>query len=180
MLVVLTVVIGLALVAWLLSRSARGGGSPSADAWRRSDSDPNWDDGYRESFHQKALAFLIGEKMSFGKKVVLDQAAKETEFEIDGSTYTLRFNFAAISNFEAGTGINLGIQSMPPTAFNFLCLLYAGLGAHHPELPMRTVEAWFDENRAGPLCKLAWEAYYGPLKEQSEAPSENPQNPLKA
>jgi len=102
----------------------------------------------------------------FERKIpVLDSVARETEFIVDGHTYRLRYGFQAIAGFEEGTGINPAIQPVPPTIFNLMCLLYAGLSEHHPEVKIDQVKAWFNEATSQHLCKIAWESFFGTLPE---------------
>ncbi len=114
------------------------------------------------------------------KKLVLDTGARETVFAIDGVDYTLRYNFQAIAGFEEGTGINPAVSTIPPTVYNFMCLLYAGLRAHHPGLTIETVEAWFNETTSPALCKLAWESFYGSLPDEKPAEGEEAPDPPSA
>jgi hypothetical protein len=114
------------------------------------------------------------------KMLVLDSAARETEFIVDGETYRLRFNFEAIAGFEEGTGINPISEPIPPTTFNIMCLLYAGLQAHHSEITMETVESWFNDQNGVQLGKVAFEAFYGSLPEPKAKDEDGTPDPLKA
>lgn len=118
--------------------------------------------------------------MAKKKIAALDSAARETEFVIDGATYRLRFGFDAIAGFEEGTGINPAITSVPPTIFNLMCLLYAGLRAHHPEVTIETVQSWFTDQTSSELCTIAWESYYGSLPDPKTASDKDAPNPPSA
>jgi hypothetical protein len=118
--------------------------------------------------------------MSNKKIPVLDSAARETEFTVDGVTYRLRYNFDAIAGFEEGTGINPAIESIPPTILNFMSLLYAGLRAHHPEVTIETVQSWFNEETSAQLCKLAYESFYGTLPEPKTVEEKDAPDPPSA
>jgi hypothetical protein len=118
--------------------------------------------------------------MSDKKILVLDSVARETEFTIDGVTYRLRYGFEAIAGFEEGTGIGPAIQPVPPTIYNFMCLLYAGLQAHHPEVTIETVQGWFNESTSAALGELAYKSFYGTLPESKQAEEEALPNPPSA
>jgi len=111
---------------------------------------------------------------------VIDIAAREKEIVIGDVTYRLRYNFNAIAGFEEGTGINPAIQPIPPTLYNFMCLLYAGLRAHHPEVTIDVVMEWFNEANAAELCKLAYESFYGTLPEPKKDEGGEAPNPPSA
>jgi|ERR1035437_545263 hypothetical protein len=107
----------------------------------------------------------------------IDTAASEKEFVIDRKTYRLRYGFDAIAGVEEGTGINPALGSYEPTFFNLMCLLWAGLRAHHPEVTIDTVKTWFvDQDSALALSKLAWESFFGAVP-KSAAKEEIPNPP---
>jgi hypothetical protein len=111
---------------------------------------------------------------------VLDSAARETEFVVDGETYRLRYNFDAIAGFEEGTGINPALEPVSPTIYNFMSLLYAGLRAHHPEVTIEIVMGWFNETNSAELCKIAYESFYGALPEPKKDEGGEAPNPPSA
>jgi hypothetical protein len=106
----------------------------------------------------------------------IDTAASEKEFVIDGETYRLRYGFDAIAGVEEGTGINPALGDFKPTFFNLMCLLWAGLRAHHPTITIDMVKTWFvNQDSALALSKLAWESFFGavpksPAKEEAPNP----------
>ncbi len=104
-----------------------------------------------------------------GKRTVINTVASETELEVGGEIYRLRYDFDAIAGFEEGTGINPVIESIPLTLYNLMCLLYAGLHAHHPDVTIQVVQSWFNEKTAGDLCKVTLESFYGSLPEKKAA-----------
>lgn len=125
-------------------------------------------------------AFLLEKTVDNLKRTVIDLAAKETELVVNGETYKIRYNFDALAGFEEGTGINPAIQPISPTLFNLMCLLYAGLHQHHPDLAIETVKSWFNESASEELCKVAWESFYGALRKSDTDKGDAPPNPLSA
>ena len=118
--------------------------------------------------------------MTHKKMISIDTAARETEISIDGKVYRLRYNFDAIAGFEEGTGVNPALQPIPPTLYNFMCLLYAGLRAHHSDVTIEVVESWFNDQTATDLCKAAWESFYGSLPAPKSGHKEDAENPPRA
>lgn len=117
--------------------------------------------------------------MKDGSMPVLDSAARETEFKVDGVTYTLRHTLISIAGFEAGTGILPATEAIPPTVSNMLCLLYAGLRAHHSDVTMETVSSWFTPDTMDELCAVAWKSFYK-TKPKVELEGERSGNPPSA
>ena len=117
-------------------------------------------------------------KIHTAKAKPIDFAAGEKRLTVFGEEYTLRYGFTAIAGFEEGTGVNPAVDPMPPTLFNFMCLLYAGLSEYHPEVSIETVQSWFNEETSADLCRFAWESFYGALPEKKKGDS--PPNPPSA
>ena len=107
--------------------------------------------------------------MAIGKKLLLDTAANETQLEVDGITYTLRYGFDAIAVFEQTSGFNPVTEAFKPTIMNFITLLYVGLMAHHPDIQLDAIKSWFNEKTSKELCIFAWESFYGSLPQPAEA-----------
>ena len=106
---------------------------------------------------------------------------KYAHVSVDGETYKLIYNYAAIAAAERLAGCNLlmGLENlMSLSASQFLGLLYAAMSKAQPKLTMDDVAELIRLDTMGMLQEALAEAYMNSLPAKKDTDNANPPGPV--